>query len=545
MKAILLFIGISISNFCIGQTIDWAKKFELGVNAEAEGTSIFIDNKNNAVYIAGNFSFDVDFDPGPGTFSMTTIGWKDGFLVKLDTSGNFIWARQFGGPIDDYLNGLTINSNGNILITGEYHSIMDCDPGPSIYNITTSSAAMFVISLDSSGTFLWAKSFTGLNQSGYGYKLVCDTNSNIYVTGNPGLLKLDSLGTAIDSFSVYNCWGYGILFDKSGYIYFCGYILNTVDFDPGIGVFNLNDSINNEVGFIAKYDLNFNLIWAKEIESTTGGSRIYQLAQSDNKDIFASGVFTNDCDFDPGPLQNILNASSGLRNGFILKLNINGDFIVANSIGGNKWDEVSAIALSKNGKIYIAGYFADSVDFDFGTNQNYLYSYERAGFIGIYDTLLNFGQVSLLKSNTQCAQIYSLAIDQENFLYGTGNFRGNIDFDINAGTYYLNTDTFYKNTPIFKYEDLIASGGNQNKSSNGFNIYPNPSSGRFMIRLLDPSLKIRHIQVMDINGICAKYINVGRVQNENISLEKLPKGEYYITVITNENKEFTQKIITN
>ena len=38
-----------------------------------------------------------DFDPGPAAFHLTSTGW-DTFISKLDTAGNFVWAKQVTGP---------------------------------------------------------------------------------------------------------------------------------------------------------------------------------------------------------------------------------------------------------------------------------------------------------------------------------------------------------------------------------------------------------------------------------------------------------------
>ncbi len=56
-----------------------------------------IDGSGNVI-VAGTFNGVVDFDPGPGTFSLGGPAGADGFILKLDASGNFIWeAQDFGG----------------------------------------------------------------------------------------------------------------------------------------------------------------------------------------------------------------------------------------------------------------------------------------------------------------------------------------------------------------------------------------------------------------------------------------------------------------
>ena len=50
------------------------------------------------VYTTGRFDNTADFDPGQGTFYLSALGlYSDIFIQKLDSSGNFIWARSIEG----------------------------------------------------------------------------------------------------------------------------------------------------------------------------------------------------------------------------------------------------------------------------------------------------------------------------------------------------------------------------------------------------------------------------------------------------------------
>jgi len=58
---------------------------------------VALDGSGN-VYTVGRFEGTVDFDPGPGTFNLTSAGSVDIFLLKLDSTGSFVWVRTMGGP---------------------------------------------------------------------------------------------------------------------------------------------------------------------------------------------------------------------------------------------------------------------------------------------------------------------------------------------------------------------------------------------------------------------------------------------------------------
>lgn len=53
--------------------------------------SVAVDAEGN-VFSACRFYGTVDFDPGTATCDMTSEGYDDVFVAKLDSAGNFVWA---------------------------------------------------------------------------------------------------------------------------------------------------------------------------------------------------------------------------------------------------------------------------------------------------------------------------------------------------------------------------------------------------------------------------------------------------------------------
>ena len=92
-----------------------------GAGAYAAGSSTAVDGAGN-VYTIGSFSGTADFDPGPDTFNLTSVGGRDIFIVKLDTGGHFIWAKQFGGLSNDYGNSITVDVTGKIYVAGYFQA---------------------------------------------------------------------------------------------------------------------------------------------------------------------------------------------------------------------------------------------------------------------------------------------------------------------------------------------------------------------------------------------------------------------------------------
>ena len=164
----------------------WAKQFTC-----ANGKGIVVDGNFN-VYTTSAFNATVDFDPGPGTYTLATgvIGDADVFVSKLDMSGNFIWAKQLGGTNtgpDDGL-AITIDLNNNVYTTGLFSGTGDFDPGPGSYTMTvaggsSSNSDIFISKLDVSGNFVWAVQMGGTSSNDQGTSMQVTNYGYVYTTG--------------------------------------------------------------------------------------------------------------------------------------------------------------------------------------------------------------------------------------------------------------------------------------------------------------------------------------------------------------------------
>ena len=253
----------------------WAHGF--GGSALDYGLTMTCDS-NADLYISGFFQNSVDFDPGPGTNTLTSNGNFDCFLLKLDSAGQFNWANSFGSSSQDYGNSLTFDSNNNVYLTGEFSGTTDFNPGSGTFNLSPmGGSSVFVVKLDANGSFLWANAIDASFDNSDG-KIVCDLMDNVYLTG---------------SFN------------------------GTVDFDPGAGTENLT-AFGSFDAFIQKTDPFGNLIWAKPVGGTSEdhGNGI---AIDQTNHAYVTGSFQGLADLDPGNGIFLIN-SSGLNDAFTIKL---------------------------------------------------------------------------------------------------------------------------------------------------------------------------------------------------------------------------------
>jgi hypothetical protein len=132
-------------------TFAWAKQLGCGIGP--------IVLSGSSLYLGGNFSGTVDFDPGPGQYNLTAAGGQDAFTARYTTDGNFVWARQMGSSStyavspQEGTNSLAVSSTA--LYAGGFFN-----PGPASFGSTTLTGSAdydgFLSRQDLSGNFQWA-----------------------------------------------------------------------------------------------------------------------------------------------------------------------------------------------------------------------------------------------------------------------------------------------------------------------------------------------------------------------------------------------------
>ena len=182
-KLLVAIILFAVSTFVLSAQdpeFVWAK--QIGGTYFDEGRFTAIDDNGN-VYTTGYFAGTCDFDPSSQTYNLTSFGNDDIFITKLDGSGNFIYAKQMGGPFYDMGYSMTFDSNENLYITGTFAGTCDFDPSSATYNLQSFGANdIFITKLDSLGNFVWAKKMGGINDQ-LGYSIDVDNSGNVFTTG--------------------------------------------------------------------------------------------------------------------------------------------------------------------------------------------------------------------------------------------------------------------------------------------------------------------------------------------------------------------------
>jgi len=371
----------------------WAK--QIGSTTIDQGTAVAVDASGN-VYVCGDYNGTVDFDPGVGVYNLTSGGggYQDFFVMKLDASGNFLWAKSLGGTLSDYAYGIALTSTNQVVVTGLFQNTVDFDPGAGTANLVSPGLSdVFVLKLDTDGNYVWAGAISGTNTEA-GNDVAIDASDNILLTGR-----------------------------------FAG----TTDFDPGVGTFNLvSQSATHDI-FICKLTSAGNFSWAGKV----GGASVdygQGIATDPSGNVYVTGFFESlNVDFNIGAGTN--NLSSALRDAFILKMDASGNYQWAKSFQGSpsQTEEGEAVAVDANGNVYVTGRFDGLTDFNPGTGVSNLSPANFDGFVCKLNSTGNFLSVYALPGSSGDAA-YDIEIDASNNVYTCGSYQGTGDFDPTTGT---------------------------------------------------------------------------------------------------------------
>lgn len=243
----------------------WAKA--IGGGAIDQCHAISLDASSN-VYVTGSFQSTVDFDPGTSIANLSSAGGADIFVLKLNQTGDYVWAKRIGSFNDESANAIVIDHAGNVILSGDYSGIVDFNPGAAVFTMTHnpnngSINNYFALKLNNAGNFVWAKSFGGNQAFGTISSIACDNANNIYICGN-----------------------------------FDGY---DVDFDPGPAYYNMSLYGFYPEVFVLELFSTGNFVWAGQFGGSMGYYVGSSIAIDAGNNIYTTGSFNDECDFDPGP----------------------------------------------------------------------------------------------------------------------------------------------------------------------------------------------------------------------------------------------------
>ncbi len=466
-----------------------------GPNDEFTYADPVVDASGN-IYICGLYGVSCDFDGSAAQAIIPNNGDNDGFVAKYDSSGNFQWAKGFGGTLNDDVYRISLDANNDILFAGSFLDTADLNPGAAILNfISAGGADIFFGKLDITGSLVFVNVMNG-SKDDHSYSITHDLNNDIVLTGGfNDTIVVNPNGTAQQ------------LIDQNGLS-----------------------------SFVAKFSSLGSYQWAFALSKCLP----FGLSVDHDNNILTSGQFSGPTDFDPGVNTKILSGQAGSFDAYMAKYNANGNYIFANRIGGNQLDCAYAIHEMADSTIALTGFFNLTADFDPSIT---IASLTSAGagdvFVARYDAGGNY--VSAFSCGSTAFDFVRNAVaDREGNIFIAGGFTLTVDFDPAASVDTLTSagsrDGFFVKygKPVTGIE--IVANDNWN-----YSIFPNPFSGKLHIKNLSPEPEKTSITVFNSMGeIVWKGEEI--LLDKEIDLSALKKGVYYLQ-ITGKDFMRTKKLL--
>jgi hypothetical protein len=351
----------------------------LGGSGDEPVGSMAVDKLGDVIVVGCTESADFPLQNPIQAASRST---RDCFILKINSDGSdIIFSTYLGGSANEWANDITLDSDGEIYITGRTESY-DFPTKNALQPTKAADMDVFVTKMDSTGSRLIFSTFLGGTYYDSGKGIAVDDDRAVYVTGlawinfplkNPiqgyhggggdaFLTKINPSGTAI----VYSTYlgggsydtGHKLVLDSEDSVFLCG-MTKSRNF-PTKNAIRPSFGGGNRDGYVAK----INPAGSTLVYSTyLGGSdqdEIVRSALDNSNRIYVSG-YTHSTDFPVfNPLQEHLRGNS---DGFLTVIQNDGTgYLFSTYLGGSGNDRIYGIVLDDHDEVYITGQ-TDSFDF--------------------------------------------------------------------------------------------------------------------------------------------------------------------------------------
>lgn len=319
-----------------------------------------------------------------------------------------------GGSGHDNANSITIDSGGNIYVTGSTISSDFPTTSGSYDTFYNASRDAFVSKFNKDLTNLLASTYLGGSRYDEGDSIVLDSDGNVYVAG----------------------------------------LTQSVNFPANFSAYDNTFNGESDV-FVSKFNGDLTNLLASTFLGGTSGDNTYSIALDSGKNVYVTGwTYSPDFPTTPGVYDTSYNGNIGDtsdRDTFISKLNENLTSLLASTyLGGSSYDSGSSpnknsMVLDSDGNVYVTGGTGSS---DFPTTTG-AYDNSFNGDSDVFVSKLNGNLTNLLASTYLGGSFstsgfsgydegFSIALDSDGNVCVTG-YTNSLDFPTTTGAY----DTFY------------------------------------------------------------------------------------------------------
>lgn len=305
--------------------------------------TVQFDSADN-MYIAGKWRTTVDFDPGVGVDSHTSLGDYDAFISKYNPDGSYAWTRVWGDTGRDTVNDMSLDSNGNIYLAGVFRGTIDFDTSGGVDTYVSNGLDDVALTrYNADGSYGWTRTWGSTNND-FSFNIGVSPSNDVYIVGS---------------------------------------FIGTVDFDTSVGTNNIASVSGSEDSYVSKFesDGTYDLTYA------WGGAsqdELYSVSFDADGKWYVGGFFSQAIDLDP--TSGVDTASpNGTFDQFFSVFNANDTYVISKTFGTptevNWFDEVLYELYVSGDTLYVTGNFLDTTDFNPGSGID---SYVSAGSWDIY-----------------------------------------------------------------------------------------------------------------------------------------------------------------
>ena len=403
-------------------------------------------------------------------------GGNDIYLVKVSSSGTFLWSRTFGGNVEDVGNSVMQAADGGFIVAGNTTSFGSGTSDP------------YLIRTDSDGYFNWSKTVGGsyndvLNSAASsadgGFILVgrtSETNS-CNLSFNTFLVKTDSTGSiqwARSFGGTAQCEGMSVKQTPDGGFVFIGYMQHA-----GTG---------NDV-FIGKADSNGNPVWIKALDFGINDVG-YSVEVSQNGDLLFSGF--------------VQSSSGGYEDAFLIKMD-SGANLLWSSVYGNAATGVTLGSVVKECSDHGFAILGGIKDTASGVPDVYLIKTDSDGHSGCNE--------SSLSPSVSAASSLSCSLN----------------FQVSGGGTQSSPVTKTRRGSVVTQMCFSAGVGDLGHAVSSLGVYPNPTDGKLFIKIPISISRVENSKLL-VSNIFGENVGIYRIAGEyqQIDLSNEPAGIYFI-----------------
>jgi hypothetical protein len=564
LLALLFILSSSFLIECNAQSWMWARQAvpqQHPSKGLGDAAVAAVDGSGN-VYLPGDYKDSLSFGAVSIWASDSNLG---AFIAKYDSNGNFLWVRS---SVDSLYTSTTegfsaaADGSGNAFFTGFFQGYSRF----GVYMLSSVPEEPFLVKYSSTGNVIWAKQSTGTGE-GYANSVVADAKGNAYITGscngdivfgsdtvkNGGvfLVKYNNAGNVKwvkqSTLPSDNCdvESYSVVLDQSGNVYISGFFIDTTIFGPY--TLKVPGHFGSECGFLAKYDSNGNLLWAKQpVPFRKFGTSVLTSVTIDGMgNLYTTGYFEDSVSF--GGIT-LVYLDFAYWDVFLAKYDPSGNVIWAKQgkvLDGNDWEgySVASDTLKRGGGYMIMGSsFTSPFKLKFGADTfNLVTGHTSASVLVRFDSAGNIICSSNVFSEGDEDDGDGVGVDHsgKHIYYGGDLYNGAA---FGSDTLKAGGDAPF----VARWqpcEPVIEEGANNIQSTNiNAVLFPNPNKGYFQLGISNYELGMNSkVEIYNMLGEMIYNETLRQAQGDNIiDLPCKSAGVYLYRVLTETGEQISE-----